>query len=116
MSEHYTKFENSPHREAPNKHIKGSRKYKRMISESSKQMDKHGNLPFTFGKPPKRSQARRDIYFLCFGCLNVKTVSKFTEGVCCNKCNKYVNIDDTNSFKELSELVDTQERLAQESD
>jgi hypothetical protein len=100
-----TPYENSPHREAPNKHIKGGKKYKEMIDRGSKEADKK-NLPFTFSKPPKRTQPRRDIFHLCDNCMSVAVVNKYTAGRVCSGCKNYVSINETNTFSTEKALLE----------
>lgn len=103
-----TSAENSPHREAPNKHIKGSRKYKEMIDRGSKEDDKK-NLPFTLGKPAKRTNVRRDIFHLCEHCLAVSMVGKYTVGKICSDCKRFASVNKENTYKtaeKLSEALD----------
>jgi len=91
--------EDSPHREAPNKQTRGTKKYKEWIDRESRQLDKFGNLPFTFGKPAKKTQARRDVLFQC-GCGLITAVSKNTCGIECGKCKKYQSITAANILTE----------------
>jgi len=95
-----TIYENSSNREAPNKQERGSRKYKKMVSEDTARSDKYGNLPFKFVKPPKRTQARRDIIHRCDHCGNLKHVNKNTAGIQCSGCRKYSSVNISNSFTE----------------
>lgn len=96
--------ENSANREAPNKHLKGSKKYKEWISKETKQIDKHSNLPFQFIKPPKRSQYRREIFAVCTSCSNVSLVNVHTAGVVCSTCSKYFSIGEGNRFSTEEDL------------
>lgn len=102
MSDWYDKigttYENSPHREAPNRHERGTRKYKQMVERKSKEADKK-NLPFTFSKPAKRTQPRRDILLRCLGCSNVQSIHKWVAGAVCNKCSKYISVSDSNTYR-----------------
>ncbi len=91
-------------REAPNQHIKGTKKYKEWISKDTKRIDKHSNLPFTFIKPPKRSQARREIYFICAECEKVGLVNKNTVSSTCSGCRAYNRIEDVPNFSSEEEL------------
>jgi len=88
----HTSRENSPNREAANAHRMGKKKYKEMIDKSSKQLDKYGNLPFTFSKPPKKTQKRRDVYYQCTNCTEITSVNKNTRGIVCPKCHKFQSI------------------------
>lgn len=99
-----TSAENSPNREAPNKHIKGGKKYKEMIAKDTKRIDDHGNMPFTFSKPAKRTRHREDIYFLCDSCRNITFVSKYRCGQTCSGCRQYVSVNDSNTFATEEEL------------
>lgn len=105
-----TSRENSPHREAPNKHVKGSKRYKEMIAKDTKRIDDHGNMPFTFAKPTKRSHARRDIYHMCDNCNHVSMVSKHTAGRTCSCCKNYTSVNDGNSFNTEEELMEAVEQ------
>jgi hypothetical protein len=91
----YTKQEDSPNREAPQAMERGTKAYKQMISDSSKQMDKYGNLPFTFGKPPKGTAPRRDKYVKC-ECGRISAVNKNTCGLECGGCKRYFSINEAN--------------------
>jgi len=106
-----TDRENSPHREAPNKHIKGTKKYREMIDRDSKNADRFKNLPFKFSKPPKRTRPRRDIFHVCDCCAELTTVSKYTAGRVCPGCRKYTSVNETNTFateEELATFIDRQ--------
>jgi len=106
-----TSAENSPHREAPNRHIKGSKKYKEMISKGSKFADRYKNLPFKFSKPPKRTQFRRDVYMSCYHCHQCDVVNKYTAGKVCSKCSKYTSVNEGNTFSTEDELLSFLEGL-----
>lgn len=108
-----TAHENSPHREAPNKHIKGTKKYKEMIDRDSKNADRYKNLPFTFNKPPKRTQPRRDVFMVCTKCQHVGLVNKYTAGKICGKCSLYTSVGPENSFKSEEELELALKKLAE---
>lgn len=84
-------------REAPNRHLKGGKKYKEMIASDSKRTDKFANLPFKFRKPPKRTEARREIYCVCPNCGSVKSVNKNTIGMTC-LCGLYIRVADSVHF------------------
>jgi hypothetical protein len=99
-----TSAENSRNREAPNKHIKGSKKYKEMIAKDTKRIDDHGNMPFTFSKPAKRTKHREDIYFLCDSCQHISFVSKYRVGQVCRGCRSYVSVNATNTYHTEEEL------------
>ena len=100
-----TDRENSPHREAPNKHIKGTKKYLEMIDRDSKVSDRFKNLPFTFSKPLKRTQPRRDIFHVCDNCAELTAVNKNTAGRVCGGCRKYTSVNETNTFATEEELA-----------
>jgi hypothetical protein len=93
-----TSYENSSNREAPNKHEKGSRKYREQIHRDSRSADLWKNLPFTFSKPTKKTRPKRDIYFQCEHCSQVKAINKYTCGVSC-ACGKYSSVTEGNTFK-----------------
>lgn len=99
-----TDRENSPNREAPNKHIRGSKKYKEMIDRDSKRSDSWGNLPFTFSKPPKRTRPIEDIFHVCDHCGYVSTVSKLRVGQECRGCKKYSRVTPDNTFNDEESL------------
>ncbi len=108
MSDFYsgrgTKYSESKNREAPNKHAKGSKKYKEMIQRGNKAADQK-NLPFTFIKPPKGTQARRDIAAVCTDCQTVCMVNKNTCGTTCTKCRAYFSVEEgVNRFETEAEL------------
>lgn len=109
-----TTHENSPNREAPNKHTKGSKKYREMIDKDSKKTDFWKNMPFTFSKPPKRTQARRDIFMVCLNCHGVDMVNKHTAGRVCSHCRKYTNVGPDNTYHTEEELVAALELLEAE--
>lgn len=99
-----TSRENSPNREAPNRHVRGTKKYKEMIDRDSKRLDKYGNLPFTFSKPPKRTRPREDIFHVCELCQHISLVSKFRVGQTCPGCCKYTSVNETNTFHTEDDL------------
>ena len=99
-----TDAENSPHREAPNRHIKGSKKYKEMIDRDSKNADRWKNLPFTFSKPPKRTRPREDIYHVCDSCHHISMVSRFRAGQVCKGCKSYASVNKDNTYQTAEEL------------
>ena len=101
-----TPHENSPNREAPNKHIRGSKKYKEMIDRGSKQDDLK-NLPFKLGKPAKTSQARRDIYHVCDYCDIISMVNKNTAGRVCTGCRQYSSVNESNTYHTKEDLVES---------
>ncbi len=99
-----TSAENSPNREAPNKHSMGRKKYKEMIAKDTRRIDEQGKMPFTFSKPAKTTRHREDIYFLCEGCYHISFVSKYRCGQSCKGCHKYVSVNATNTFATEEEL------------
>ncbi len=98
-----TSRENSPHREAPNKHLKGSRKYKEMIDRGSKEAAKK-NLPFSFSKPPKKSKPREDIFHVCDRCGYVSMVSRYRAGQGCYGCKQFTSVNSSNTFATEEEM------------
>ena len=98
-----TKYENSPNREAPNKHLKGSKKYKDMIDRGSKAADQK-NLPFTFSKPAKRTKAPENIYHLCFLCGHVSMVSRHRVSQTCSGCNQQTQVNKYNTYLAQEEV------------
>lgn len=95
----------SPNREAPNKHLIGSKKYKEMIAKDTKNSDQYKNLPFKISKPSRRWQARREVFYLCLHCDAVNYVTKNTVGTTCSKCRKYNRVEDTDHFSSEDELM-----------
>jgi len=108
--------ENSPNREAPNKHIKGGRRYREMIDKDSKKTDFWKNMPFTFSKPTKRTRARRDVFMVCFECNHIQMVNKHTAGKVCSKCKKYTNVGADNTYASEEELLVALDSLSSVSD
>jgi hypothetical protein len=96
-------YENSNARVAPNRHAKGDKKYKEVISK-----DNNGqggkNLPFTFIKPPKSWQPKRDIFYVCDFCFEVRMVNKNTVGRVCSGCQKFSKVHTDNSFSDVDSL------------
>jgi hypothetical protein len=90
-------YENSDSRVAANRHAKGDRKYKEVISR-----DNNGssgkNLPFSFIKPPKRWQPKRDVFHVCDLCFGVNLVNKNTAGKVCSCCGKFTKVHQDNTF------------------
>lgn len=99
-----TSAENSPNREAPNKHQMGRKKYKEMIAKDTKRIDEQGKMPFTFSKPAKTTRFRKDIYHLCDKCLSICFVSKYTAGKSCSGCQSWSPVNNTNTFETEEEL------------
>lgn len=94
-----TSAENSQHREAPNKHNMGAKKYKEMIAKDTARVDAHGNMPFTFSKPTKTTRHREDIYWMCDKCSHIAFVSKYRAGQVCGGCKSYGSVNADNTFK-----------------
>lgn len=91
----------------------GDKRYKEMIDRDSKRADTWSNLPFTFSKPAKRTQAIRDILFSCPSCERVTGVSKYTVGIVCVQCKTYTTISEENTFhnqEELEEVLNVRDR------
>lgn len=107
----YTAHENSSNRESPNRHEKGTKKYREWIQKENEQADQQGKLPFTLGKPPKRVQARRDIYHVCDFCRQITMVNRFRAGQTCTGCRQYVSVNETNTYKNEEELMEVLESL-----
>lgn len=99
-----TSAENSPNREAPNKHSMGTKKYKEMIAKDTKRIDAQGRMPFTFSKPPKTTRYREDIYHLCDKCQHISFVSKHRVGQACKGCKEWTSVSSTNTFHTEEEL------------
>lgn len=100
-----TSYENSDSRVAPNRHVKGDKKYKEIIARDNNGSNGK-NLPFTFIKPPRRWQPRRDILHACDYCFSVRLVSKNTAGRICSSCTKWSNIHQDNTFESEEALND----------
>jgi len=86
-----TSRESSPNREAPNKHIRGSKNYKEMIDKGSKAADRK-NLPFKFGKP--KSESKLGTFCECKNCGHVSNVSKNTIMIVCSSCRTLYKVTD----------------------
>ena len=84
-----TSKEASPNREAPNKHVKGNKKYKEMVSKGSKMADMK-NLPFSFSKP-KTSEKLGKIC-MCPKCEHISNVSKNTIMIVCSSCKSLYKV------------------------
>jgi len=108
-------YEDSPHREAPNRHLKGSKAYKEWVARDSKRLDQK-NLPFQFIKPPKRTQPRRDVFHVCDYCTGINVVNKYTVGITCSICKKYSRIHEGNRFTNEEELEKFLEFLEKQVD
>lgn len=111
-----TARENSPNREAANKHIKGNRAYKEMIDRDSKKTDFWKNMPFTFSKPAKRFQPRRDIYLIHDTCQGVNAVTRYTVGIVCPKCKEFFTSNETNRFETQEDLIEALSNLEPDVD
>lgn len=66
----------------------GSSNLNKRIHKESAQMDKYGNLPFTFSKP-KSITGKRKKHKMCSNCGHVVYVSENSIGVICSSCKKY---------------------------
>ena len=95
-------YENSTNRVAPNRHAKGEKKYKEVISRDNN--GQGSNLPFTFIKPPSRWQPKRDIFHVCDFCFSTKLVNKNTVGTVCGGCKKFSKVHSDNSFADEESL------------
>jgi hypothetical protein len=111
-----TSAENSPNREAPNRHEKGSRAYKEWVHKDTERIDKYSNLPFTFGRPKKTTQYRRDVHVMCTECTKTTAVNKYTCGYVCNSCNKYISVAEDNCFSNEEEYEALLERFGTHKD
>jgi hypothetical protein len=99
-----TSAENSPNREAPNKHAMGRKKYKEMIAKDTKRIDEQGKMPFSFSKPAKTTRYREDIYHVCDKCHHISFVSKHRAGQVCGGCKGYTSVNSSNTFNTEEEL------------
>ena len=88
--------ENSSNREAANKHIKGSKKYKKMVSDQTAIADRK-NLPFKFSGPKKNEH--RGVICQCPHCENATSVTKNTIMVICGSCRKGYSVTEDNTLK-----------------
>ena len=111
-----TTHENSPNREAANKATRGSRRYKEMIDRDSKKTDFWKNMPFTFSKPAKRFNPRRDVFLLCGGCQNIAAVTKNTVAIVCPKCKDYFVANEFNRFENQEDLLNVLEKTEPDVD
>ena len=93
----------SPHREAPNKHEKGSRKYKEWIHKESKRADDYKNLPFTFSKPKRSKPLTRSVF--CTHCNDSTFVTETTVAVICRSCGKFYRVSEKNSERTSGETI-----------
>jgi hypothetical protein len=97
-----TPAENSPHREAPNRHEKGNRKYQEKISRDMKSSN---DLPFTFSKPNKSTpKGKEDIIHICDNCHFISLVSKIRVGQSCKSCRTYTSVNSENTFETEEQL------------
>ena len=69
----------------------GINKHNERIHKESAQMDKHGNLPFTFSKPNTGSKARKTV-IKCDNCGKVLLGNVNTIGIVCSGCNTYSSV------------------------
>lgn len=69
----------------------GISKHNERIHRESAQMDKHGNLPFTFSKPYKAKAARSNAVS-CDNCGHIHWGTVNTIGMICNHCDKYSSV------------------------
>lgn len=92
----------SPHREAPNRHEKGSAKYKEWVRKGSKLADNR-NLSFTFSKP-KRCGIRNCLVY-CTNCGNQSAVTETTVAVICSSCKQMYRVtEDNKEFRQLEKV------------
>lgn len=96
--------ENNPNREAPNKMVRGDKKYQDWVAEDTRRIDRQGNMPFQFIKPPRRTQSRRDVFHVCDECGNVNLVNQNTVGTTCTGCRQYQRVEEDNRFISEDEL------------
>jgi len=89
--------ENSSHREAPNKHNIGNKRYSEKVSRGSKEAEKK-NLPFTFSKPQR--DLPRCIVCCCTECGSYTRVTKNTVMVICSVCKNLFSVTEENKQKE----------------
>lgn len=108
--------ENSPNREAPNRHMRGGKKYKEMIAKDTKRIDDHGNMPFSFSKPAKKTRYRLDVYHVCDKCTHISFVSKYRAGQVCGGCRKWSTVNNTNTYHTEEELDAALRKPAPEDD
>ncbi len=97
-----TTRENNPNRESVS-----SKRRAKIAKDSARSRD----LPFKFIKPPKRTQARREVYYVCLACEEVNLVNKNTVGTTCRRCKKYNRVEDTPHFLSQEELSSYLEEL-----
>jgi ribosomal protein S27E len=94
--------QDSPHREAPNRHEKGTQKYREWVHKESKKSDDR-NLPYKFSKP-KRAKPR-NLRVFCTECGQQTCVTQTTVAVICSKCRKLYHITPENSGSDIEEKV-----------
>lgn len=70
--------------------VSGLKKHNERIHRESSKMDIHGNLPFTFGKPPKARG--RSIWIKCDNCGHVSSATSITVGVICRECGQFSSV------------------------
>ena len=71
--------------------VGGIKKHNEKIHRESAQMDKHGNLPFTFSKPYK-AMAARPSGVCCDNCGYAHRGTVNTIGMICSNCNTYSSV------------------------
>lgn len=69
----------------------GIKKHNERIHNESRQLDNHGNLPFSFSKPKKNKRTKTAI---CSNCSSIKYVNINTVGVICKDCGTYAKVVD----------------------
>lgn len=73
----------------------GVKKHNERIHKESKQMDKYGNLPFSFSKPDfGKGPAPSSVQ--CDNCGRVTSASVNTIGIICRGCNTYSSVTQLN--------------------
>ena len=65
--------------------------HNKRIHRESAAADKHGNLPFTFGKPKK---VARNKVVACKNCGDILSASINTVGVICSNCKQYSSVEE----------------------
>jgi hypothetical protein len=91
-----TDKESSPNREAANKHDKGSKKYREMISKQTR-IENQKNLPYSFSAPKK--SGARNVICQCPHCEDTTAVTKNTIMVICGQCKKSYSVTEENTLK-----------------
>lgn len=80
----------TPRRYEPNEGVSNLNK---RIHKESAEMDKHGNLPFSFSKPSQNS-SKRLITKSCSNCGTHVSVGVNCISMVCSKCNKYASVEE----------------------